>query len=88
MNVDLDTAIAAGTLAQRIKDRQAKITMIQSMMDEKWCISAIAALAPTGRQESLILDILDSDTSQKALGFALQVYEAQIQALQAELTAL
>jgi hypothetical protein len=88
VKVDLDTAIAAGALAQRIKDRQVKIAMIESMMGEKWCISAIAALAPTGRQESLILDILDPDTSQKALGFALQVYAGQIEALQAELAAL
>jgi hypothetical protein len=88
MNIDLDTAVRAGQIAQRIKDRQDKIGFIQTMIDGGWRISQLGAQSSEGRQETLILDVLDIDTSKQALSFALQIYQGQIEALQKELGAL
>jgi hypothetical protein len=88
MQVELETIIKAGQIAQRIKDRQDKIAFMRSMIDDGWRISQLGAQSKDGRQETLILDVLDVDTSKQALSFALQIYEGQIAALQKDLETL
>lgn len=85
----IDTAIAAGELAQKIKARKDAMAVIQVAAIEKWAISKLNAVDPsTGNEISLILETLDADTSAQALAFTLQVYQAQVDALQAQLDAL
>lgn len=87
--MQLETAIVAGELAQKIKARKDAMAVIQVAAIEKWAISKLNAVDPTTRNEiSLILETLDPETSAQAFAFTLQVYQAQIDALQAQLDAL
>lgn len=87
--MQIETALAAGELAQLDLLRQDAMVRIQAAHLESWTISRLAAIDPTtGNEISLILDNLDPETSRQALQFTLQVYQAQIDALQAQLDAL
>lgn len=87
--MQLETALAAGVLAQQIKLRQDAMAVIQRALQEGWKISKLNAVDPTtGNEVSLILEMLDTDTSAQCLQFALQIYQAQIDALQVQLDAL
>lgn len=87
--MQLETALAAGALAQKIKLRQDAMAVIQRAATEAWLISKLNAVDPaTGNEISLILETLDVKTSAQALGFALQIYQAQVDALQAQLDTL
>lgn len=85
----LETALAAGELAQKIKARQDAMLVIKRAYDEGWSVSKLNATNPqNGNEISLIIGSLDAETSVQALGFALQIYQAQVDALQAQLDAL
>jgi hypothetical protein len=88
--MDIAKAQRASELAAYIKPRLEKISQIDQLIADGWLVSGIQVEAGDGSQGpmSLILDRLDAGTSAKALGFAKQIYQAQLAPAQAELDAL
>lgn len=84
----IEDAATAGQLAEKIAARRAKIDIINKAMADGWLVNNIRALSPDGNEVSLILDTLDLATSKQALGFALQIYQAQLDGYQKQLDAL
>lgn len=90
MTVTLDQAKAAGPIAQQIVERQNKVAAIAAAIAAAdWQITVLnAEQVGTGASMSLIVGPLDSATTLQCLQFALQVYQAQLDALNAQLAAL
>jgi hypothetical protein len=88
-NMTADQATQAGALAASIKSRQEKIAQIQAMITAgNFQVSQFAVIDSNNSPISLILDVLDAQTSQAALQYALNVYQTQLTALQAQLAAI
>lgn len=87
--MDLATATTAADLAAKITARNEAMALIQRAMAEGWVVTNFRATSPDGANDmALILSPLDVATSQQALGFTIQVYQAQIAALNAQLATL
>jgi len=87
--MDITTATKAGDIASKIADRQKAVEVVQRAMSEGWLVSDLCANSPDGANSvPIILGVLDADTSKQVLGFALQIYQGQLDALNAELAAL
>lgn len=84
----IDTAQQAGVIAERILQREAKIAEIKLALEQGYCVSNLRAVGRDGNDISLILDTLDLATSKVALTFTLQIYQAQLDALNTELAGL
>lgn len=87
--MDLATAQAAGQISAYLQPRLAMIARIEQMMADGWLINGVSAVDANGGQgTSLMLDTLDAPTSALVLGYAKQIYQAQVDAAQAQLAAL
>jgi hypothetical protein len=87
--MNIESAKRAGEIAAALEARNEKVAAIQAALDAGWQIKEARAVeVTTGREISAIVSLLDVPTSAQVLGFALQIYAAQIAALQAELDAL
>lgn len=84
--MELQAAKRAGELAANVEARQAKLAEVQRCIDEGWSIVDVQARNPQGNYTSrLVLSALDPETNAMCLAFIKQIYEGQLQALQADL---
>lgn len=88
MALTVETAVAAGVIASAIQARQEKLAQIDTAIAQGWSICKFSAIGPDENEVSLIIDRLNPDTSAAALNFAKTLFEAQIEALNAQLAAL
>lgn len=88
MALTVEAAAQAGQLAAAIQARQAKLVQIEDAIAGGWLISKFAAVGPAENEVSLILDRLDPHASAASLQYAKAIYEAQLDALNAQLAAL
>lgn len=87
--MQIDNAILGGKLAAQIKARQAKLVQINDALAGHWLIKEVRAIdSVTGNELSMVLDVLDDATSQQVIASAIQIYQGQLAALQAQLDAL
>jgi len=85
----IESARRAGELAQMITAREEKAAAISTALSEGWRVKEMRAVRQDdGREISLIVSLLDAETSAQCFGFALQIYAGQLEALNAELAAL
>lgn len=85
----IDAAKQGGVLAASIDVRNVQIDAINTAIAQDWRISSCRARNPeTGEILELVLDNLDSATSQQSLEFILAIYQAQLTTLNSELAAL
>lgn len=88
-NMTVDQAATAGQLSASIKTRTDKIAQIQAMITAgNWQVSQLTVIDPNSNPANLVLAPLDVQTSQAALQYALNVYQTQLTALQAQLAAI
>lgn len=86
--MNIENAETAGVLARAIKVRLEKIAQIDAAIESEWVVSQFTVVAPDGQDAGLLLDRLDVATSAAALGFAKQIYQAQLDDLNAKLAAI
>jgi len=87
--MDINTATAAGDLAAYINPRLEMLTLLDQMIADGWIICGVQVKnAEGGGAMSLLKDDLDTQTSALVLSYAKQIYQAQVDAAQAQLTAL
>jgi hypothetical protein len=82
----IEAAKRAGELARGIEQREPMLALLDKAIAEGWRIKEVVAVNPARTEEkSLVLEVLDADTSAAGLAFIKQVYQAQIAALQSGL---
>lgn len=87
--MNLDTAKAAGTLAAYLQPRLDMLARLDEMIAGGWHVCGVQVKNSVGGEAaSLLIDDLDQPTSAAVLGYAKQIYQAQIDAAQAQLGAL
>jgi hypothetical protein len=84
--MDIEAAKRAGELARGIEQRQPMLALLDKAIAEGWLIKEVVAVNPQRTEErSLILSVLDEETSGASLQFIRQVYAGQIAALEGDL---
>lgn len=87
--MELATAQAAAQLAAYLKPRLEMLERIDSMIASGWIVCGFQVKdSQGGGATSLLQDDLDTQTSALVLQYAKQIYQAQVQAAQAQLSAL
>lgn len=83
--MDIATAKTAGEIAAALERRYAMRDVVTQAISEGWLICDVRANGGSG-SVSLVLDTLDAETSELALQYVKGIYDAQIAALETDLT--
>lgn len=85
--MERDAVKLAAPIVEAIEARETKIAMLNQAISEGWVVSDATALNESG-SVPLLLANLDASTSAQVFGFAIQIYQAQLDALNSQLNAL
>ena len=85
----IDAARQAAPMATAIDAHQSMVARIQDAVANGWLVSELWVSDPaTGSQQQLVIAKLSPEISAQCLAFAMQIYQDQLDALNAQLAAL